>query len=651
MSHFEANLEIIRQASDQLAVRLEQFHEEHGEPTSLKGFDLEPARNGLPTVRYTDDEGSFYLHSPYDPVKEGKQLADKCIADQDRKKSNFALFFGMGLGYSVKETIAQLPDETVVFIFEPHWDLFYMAFCHTDLSWMLGRPNTTISCDPSVQGAMLKYMNLFELAGFKGIMLFTNPTFERLPGKEYFDELAGRVRYEMLAVSGNVQTLMIMGEMQQMNIILNFDQILDNPPFKHLINRFNGKPAIIVSAGPSLEKNMHLLKDLEDRALVIAVDTATRPLLNAGIKPHVVVTGDPQEANARHLRNVSAPDSYLIAEPQSPIAALKGWDGPKFICTFHDNMMQWIDRVIGNRGRVLVWGSVAVMAYDVAVKVGANPIVFIGQDLSFPGGRTYTAGTYFETEEKMEMTTDALREKGTTLIDMTDIYGETVQTNKQMFSYYNFLVNRFNATEVADRRIINATEGGILKSPKVEIMTLQEVIDNYMQEPVDIWGMLEEAHGMGNPVQYANLLIELDTMIASLRDAHETCERGIAAVGKALEAIKAFDGGDSSKREIERRYARVVNIRKETGRNMEAARIIEMANHSGIFAFAKGIRGMKRNVKEDEEKLKAITSACYHHHTLYVSTRSAINRLIPPMEAAREAARERVKLEKEPVRV
>jgi hypothetical protein len=650
MSHYEANLELLRKSSEELALRIENHHAQVGIPTTQANFAVEPARNGMPTIRVSDEEGSFYLHSPYDPEKEGKTLADKTLAE-NKHEANFALFFGMGLGYSVRETVKQLPDDTIVFVFEPHWDLFYLAFCHTDLSWLLTRAGTTISCDPSVQGAMLKYMNLFELAGFKGLMLFTNPVFERLPGKEHFDELAGRVRYEMLAVSGNVQTLMIMGEMQQTNIILNFPQILDNPPFVHLIDRFKNKPAVIVSAGPSLEKNMHLLKELEDRALVIAVDTATRPLLEAGIKPHVVVTGDPQEANARHLRNVSAPDTYLIAEPQSPITSVRDWDGPKFICTFHDNMMQWIDRVIGNRGRVLVWGSVAVMAYDVAVKVGADPIVFVGQDLSFPGGRTYTKGTYFETEEKMKMTTEELAEKGTTLIDMTDIYGETVQTNKQMFSYFNFLINRFNAGEAKDRMIINATEGGILKSPRVNVMTLREAIDNHMSKPHDIWGDLRRAHREGNPIQYTNLLNEMDSMLSSLRESQEACTRGVEAVARALEAIEAFDGSDESKREVERRYARVVNIRKDAGRNIEAAKIIEMANHSGVYAFAKGIRNLKRSVTEDEEKLEAIKSACYHHHTLYVSTGKAIERLIPPVEAARDAARDRSRMEKQPVGV
>jgi len=648
MSQFAHNLELLRKASEPLAARMDAHHDKVGEPRELNGFALETARSGDLTVKYTNEEHSFYLHSPYDPLQEAQQYANGQL--QDSGEGNFVVFFGMGLGHGAKEIISSLSDEDRVLIFEPHWDLFYLAFCHTDLAWLLTRDRTTITCDPSVQGAMLQYMNLFELAGFKGVKLFSNAAFERLPAAEHFNELAGRIRYEMLAVGGNVQTLMIMGEMQQMNIILNFPQILDNPPFLHLIDKFKNRPAIIVSAGPSLEKNMHLLHDLQDKALIIAVDTSIKPLLANGITPHVVVTGDPQEANSRHLRGVDAPDTYLIAEPQSPIASFNGWTGRKFICTFHDNMMQWIDRVIGTRGRVLVWGSVAVMAYDVSVKIGADPIVFIGQDLSFPGGRTYTKGTFFETEDKMQLTVDELKEKGTQMIEMTDIYGEPVSTNKQMYSYYNFLLNRFKATEVAGRKIINATEGGILKSPQVEVLTLQETIDNYITASFDVRGLLDKAYQQGNPINYTNLLLELDSLIAELRLSHEACEKGISFVGKALGCMENEEESVTSKKELVAAYNRVVSQRKQTIRNQEVGKIVEMANQSGIYSFARGVKNLQLKYKSVEDyPTDFIKSSLYHYHTLFVSTRDAIERLIPPIESTREAAKLRAEAQRIPV--
>lgn len=643
MSHYQGNLDLLRRVSEPLAAKIEAFHAVTGEPLDFAGFTIEPARNGMLTAKYSNEDGrSFYLHSAYDPQREAEQYAERAL--EQAPDSSFTIFFGAGLGYGVLEAIRRLPAKHRVMVFEPHWELFYLAFCHNDLSLLLTRPLTTVSCEPSMQGAMMSYMNLLELAGFSGVRLISNQAFERLPQAHCFNEFAERVRSEMTMVSGNVQTLMVMGEMQQMNIILNFPHVLDNPPFKHLLNKFNGRPAVIVSAGPSLEKNIHLLKELDDRALIIAVDTSTKPLIAAGIIPHVVVSGDPQEANYRHLKGVDLPQSFLITEPQCPVATLRTWTGPKFICSFHDNAMQWVDRVLGNRGRVLVWGSVAVMAYDVAVKVGADPIVFIGQDLSFPGGRTYTKGTFFETEDKKEMTVAELAREGTTLIDMVDIFDQPVKTNRQMYAYFNFLVNRFHDPEVAQRRIINATEGGILKSDRVTIQPFADVIQEHMQNRFDVWGTLQDAHGQGNGINYTNLAHELDALIAALRESHSNCVKALDEIRQTLAAIEADDESLPARQDVLEHYNRVVRLRNQLVRNVEAGRMIEMANHAGIYSFAQGVK----SVEPDSEGFSNafIKRACYHYHTLYLTTRDCTQRLVPLFEAAREAARKRAQLER-----
>jgi hypothetical protein len=281
------------------------------------------------------------------------------------------------------------------------------------------------------------------------------------------------------------------------------------------------------------------------------------------------------------------------------------------------------------------------MAYDVAVKVGADPIVFIGQDLSFPGGRTYASGTFFETEDKMEMTVDELAREGAVLIDMVDIYGEPVKTNRQMFAYFNFLKSRFEDPEVSSRRIVNATEGGILQGPHIDVMPLREAIDRYMPSEFDVRGTLGGLHALGNELNLSNTLIELDTLIAGFRDAYDACAKGLDGVRLVLEALAADDGSLARRREIALQYNRMVSMRKAVNRNQEAARMIEMANQTGIYSFAQGVKGL--NAGSDAFSPERLKSACYHYHTLYLTTRDAIARLIPPFEAAREAARDRAR--------
>jgi hypothetical protein len=276
------------------------------------------------------------------------------------------------------------------------------------------------------------------------------------------------------------------------------------------------------------------------------------------------------------------------------------------------------------------------MAYDVAVKVGANPIVFIGQDLSFPGGKTYTKGTFFETEDKMEMTVDELKSKGGVLIEMTDIYGEKVMTNRQMYAYFNFLKNRFEDPEVANRTIINATEGGILQSPRVVVMPLAETMQKYMSQRFEVRGLLQSASAAGNPLAYTNLLIELDALLAQLRDLLDYCRKGEGAVRQTLRAVESCDDSLAAKTEMIDQYNRMLSYRKKLLSRTEAGSLLEMANQSGIFSFAQGVKNTQPD--DDGHSPEFLKRSCYHHHTLYVTSRDAVARLIPLFERARGEA-------------
>ena len=56
------------------------------------------------------------------------------------------------------------------------------------------------------------------------------------------------------------------------NMLANLDEIISNPGINLLYNKFAGKPAIVVATGPSLNKNKHLLKGMENKALIVAAD-------------------------------------------------------------------------------------------------------------------------------------------------------------------------------------------------------------------------------------------------------------------------------------------------------------------------------------------------------------------------------------------
>ena len=81
--------------------------------------------------------------------------------------------------------------------------------------------------------------------------------------------------------------------------IRNIAVILRTPGVIRLKNIFKGRPAIIVSAGPSIEKNFHLLKEAKGKAIIIAVDVVVPTILPAGIIPDFIVA---LEANRKLYR-------------------------------------------------------------------------------------------------------------------------------------------------------------------------------------------------------------------------------------------------------------------------------------------------------------------------------------------------------------
>ena len=97
----------------------------------------------------------------------------------------------------------------------------------------------------------------------------------------------------------HVVTTLEHGRKSSVNVLKNLHDYAENPGVGPLRGGMDGRTAIVVSAGPSLRRNMHQLRGREDEFIIIAVQTALRPLLEAGIEPHYVCSIDHHEISTR----------------------------------------------------------------------------------------------------------------------------------------------------------------------------------------------------------------------------------------------------------------------------------------------------------------------------------------------------------------
>jgi hypothetical protein len=266
---------------------------------------------------------------------------------------------------------------------------------------------------------------------------------------------------------------------------------------------FTGTPAVIVGAGPSLDENLGDLVQFADRTLIVAADTTLAPLESAGIQPPLVVAVDPSEWNARHL---AAPhdvdDTWMVAEGSLHPSTFERFAGRTF--TFEVSGHEpwpWLAGHGLTRGRLRAWGSVITSAFDLALRMGCNPIVFAGLDLAFTGGRTYcrhTAheeiwGKWIEAGDTWENVWAFLMTQVPQQREI-DLHGAPAVTSPYLAAFRNWLVEQIAAAP-ADRTFANTTGAGLLYGARIEQRTLADALAGTASiDPATVQNRLASAH-------------------------------------------------------------------------------------------------------------------------------------------------------------
>jgi hypothetical protein len=308
---------------------------------------------------------------------------------------------------------------------------------------------------------------------------FVHPAFERQAGEVTRARLiAAKI---VLGARQNENARKRFAGPYLLNTLTNLPVIARESNAATLFDAFPGVPAVVVGAGPSLDRNLDDLRAIADRALIIAVDTATRPLLAAGIRPHLIVSVDPSDVNGRHLNDLAdASDMWLVAEGSLHPTVFPQFTGRTF--TFkvsRHHPWPWLATQQADRGTLQAWGSVLTTAFDLACNAGCNPVVFAGADLAYTGRLLYCRHTIYEPDWS-HLTTDAARaeffdrayfESHTTSLE-ADVHGQDVLCAPRFVQFRDWLVARANAA--CDREILNATGGGILHGGRIVQSTLKE---------------------------------------------------------------------------------------------------------------------------------------------------------------------------------
>ena len=438
MSNFYKNLSAIKIRG----IDIERFIS----PQIADGVNIFTSKSGYVTARCND----ILLHSSHDPVNEGDRFAEA----SGIKGGDTVLLYGFGLGYHVDSILKAVGKDGNLLIIELNREILSAAFIERDISKMLSQSNLWIitgDSEAEVSAIFSKYTSeKWDILpdNNKKVVIFS-PSFKCMP--EEFEKI--RNAFEMLQMDRRFSVLL--GGTENRNFRLNREAVLKSEGIKELFGKFKGLPGILVSSGPSLDSSIPQLKSLSKRVIIMAVDSALHALMKNDIKPDFTISIDPQEFSYIHLTDYFDLDIPLVFLPTSNSVVVKKYKGKKYVALKNN---EWVNRREGETemsplprfsasplpdfGYIDGGGSVSCIALDILIKLGANPIIFIGQDCAFPGNRFYSNAIsegerWFEMVNGFYVLRDIHKEKISEqkTIYVTDRFGLNIPTHENLYGY------------------------------------------------------------------------------------------------------------------------------------------------------------------------------------------------------------------------
>lgn len=396
---------------------------------------VEPTSIGTPTLLVQTKDTSRYLHSNENPNMAARRFAANI------KEADAYVVFGFGLGYHIEQLATRQPDAMIT-VYEPDIGVLATAFQCRDMTWILQHPNIHIIHDAEYK----ELLNHLDKGAVEVILHY--PSIAVIP-----DE---RIREQLEGIKVRIENISLYDKQFKKNMEKNFSNIKQSAEV--LQPYFKDKQVIIVAGGPSLDKNVHYLKECNrDNTVIFATGAVLRKLLHMDIVPDYAIITDPKRYTIRQIDGLEECGVPLLLMATAIGEISERYKSDIYLvcqegvseAEEHAKEMQYQTFRTG--------GSVTTAALDIAIRFGAESIVFIGLDLAFTENKTHASGLVNETMDS-----------GMEYIQVSDWNGGSVSTSKPFSMYLQWMEKRISKKDVT-MKIYDATEGGARKEGMIPV--------------------------------------------------------------------------------------------------------------------------------------------------------------------------------------
>ncbi|EGT0712669.1 motility associated factor glycosyltransferase family protein, partial [Campylobacter coli] len=366
----------------------------------------------------------------------------------------FICIYGIGNALLIKNLAKHYKH---LFVFESEIELFILALSVLDLSEELCSGKIYL-VDIEEERVDIQLLILFDMKDmFEYLSLYemfvNNSFYKQFCEKTWCetDEFCKKNIEIVIRDSGLNSNLSFQS---YFHFLQNIPSMLESIPFQRILSQRKNKfdNAIVVSAGPSLAKQLPLLKACQDKAVIFCADGALSMLEKEGIVPDYVTNLDFTDLAMKFFQNKENKTSLNILS-----------------CATHPNVAHSLKAencmiVLRNKalyqrfnlndfGYIDTGTHVSHFSYTLALALGFKNIIMIGQDLAFDEkGNSHSKG--FALGERIDHTLNL------PTLQVPAYAGKGEVLTHIAWNDYRIKLEYFFACNEQKAKFYNATEGG-----------------------------------------------------------------------------------------------------------------------------------------------------------------------------------------------
>ncbi|EMB8029036.1 motility associated factor glycosyltransferase family protein [Campylobacter jejuni] len=364
----------------------------------------------------------------------------------------FVCIYGIGNALLIKNLAKHYKH---LFVFESEIELFILALSTIDLSEELCSGKIYL-VDIEEERVDIQLLILFDMKDMFEYLSLYEMFVNNVYYKKFYEDIWHRAdelcEKNIEVIVRNLISNLNIGFECYSHLLQNIPSMLESIPFQRILsqrkNQFEN--AIVVSAGPSLAKQLPLLKAYQDKAVIFCADGALSMLEKKGIVPDYVTNLDFTDLAMKFFQNKENKTSLNMLSCATHPSLVHFLDN-KSVVLRDDPLYQRFN--LNDFGYIDTGTHVSHFSYTLALALGFKNIIMIGQDLAFDEeGNSHSKGFDFGEKFSGEENIDKLK--------VTAYAGKGEVLTHITWNDYRIKLEYLFACNDQKAKFYNATEGG-----------------------------------------------------------------------------------------------------------------------------------------------------------------------------------------------